>query len=217
VALARALAMSPGLLLLDEPLSALDARVRLKLRQEIKNLQRLLGVTTIMVTHDQEEALAMADRIVVMNQGTIEQIGTPLEIYRTPANAYVAGFIGTMNFIPATVAGPDRLRLAEGVELVCRTGEGQGKAGSPALLCIRPEEIQVRNITGKTPNAFKASIGRMEFLGSFYRTEVALDRVPHRLIADFSLNAVTDLKLAPDSTAMIAFPPDRIQVFPAGS
>ncbi len=108
VALARALATSPGLLLLDEPLSALDARVRLRLRDEIKALQRRLGVTTIMVTHDQEEALAMADRIVVMNQGVIEQVGTPSEIYRKPATAFVADFVGTMTFLDAEVTGPDR-------------------------------------------------------------------------------------------------------------
>src|SRR5215213_1069660 len=103
VALARALATSPGLLLLDEPLSALDARVRLRLRDEIKQLQRRLGVTTIMVTHDQEEALAMADRIVVMNQGVIEQEGTPSEIYREPASPFVADFVGKVNMLPARV------------------------------------------------------------------------------------------------------------------
>src|SRR5215813_4581711 len=100
VALARALATSPGLLLLDEPLSALDAKVRVHLRHEIRELQRRLRVTTIMVTHDQEEALTMADRIVVMNQGSIEQVGTPLEIYREPASPFVADFIGVMNFVP---------------------------------------------------------------------------------------------------------------------
>ena len=105
VALARALATSPGLLLLDEPLSALDAKVRTHLRQEIKQLQKRLAVTTIMVTHDQEEALTMADRIVVMNHGVIEQIGTPEEIYATPASEFVAEFIGTMNFITAAVSG----------------------------------------------------------------------------------------------------------------
>ena len=99
VALARALATSPGLLLLDEPLSALDARVRLRLRHEIKALQRTLGVTTIMVTHDQEEALTMADRIVVMNAGAIEQVGTPQDIYRKPTTAFVADFVGSMNFL----------------------------------------------------------------------------------------------------------------------
>src|SRR5437868_12336298 len=108
VALARALATSPGLLLLDEPLSALDARVRLRLRHEIQALQRRLGVTTIMVTHDQEEALTMADRIVVMNQGVIEQVGTPSDIYRKPASAFVADFVGTMTFLDAEVTGPDR-------------------------------------------------------------------------------------------------------------
>jgi len=104
VALARALATSPSLLLLDEPLSALDARVRVRLRDEIKSLQRRLGVTTILVTHDQEEALAMADRIVVMNHGVIEQVGTPEEVYSRPATPFVADFIGTMNFIEAEIS-----------------------------------------------------------------------------------------------------------------
>ena len=111
VALARALATSPGLLLLDEPLSALDAKVRTHLRHEVKALQRKLGVTTIMVTHDQEEALTMADRIVVMNHGVIEQVGTPEEIYATPASAFVADFIGTMNFLPAELVSDKRVRL----------------------------------------------------------------------------------------------------------
>src|SRR4051812_44994500 len=123
VALARALATSPGLLLLDEPLSALDARVRLRLRDEIKQLQRRLGVTTIMVTHDQEEALAMADRIVVMNQGVIEQVGTPSDIYRKPASAFVADFVGTMTFLDAEVSGPEKLRFGA-VELACQTING---------------------------------------------------------------------------------------------
>ena len=97
-ALARAIALSPGYLLLDEPLSALDAKVRAKLRLEIRNIQRELGITTIMVTHDQEEALTIADRIIVMNNAVIEQVGEPREIYERPANTFVANFIGTMNF-----------------------------------------------------------------------------------------------------------------------
>jgi len=101
IALSRAIATSPGLLLLDEPLSALDAKVRVHLRHEIKELQRKLGVTTVMVTHDQEEALSMADRIVVMNHGVIEQVGTPIEIYREPHTLFVADFIGEMNQIDA--------------------------------------------------------------------------------------------------------------------
>src|SRR3954453_12205655 len=118
VALARALTPSPGLLLLDEPLSALDARVRLRLRDEIRSLQRRLGVTTIMVTHDQEEALAMADRIVVMNQGVIDQVGRPLEIYRAPATPFVADFVGSMTFLDAEISGADRLRIGT-LEIIC--------------------------------------------------------------------------------------------------
>src|SRR3954453_12418065 len=118
VALARALATSPGLLLLDEPLSALDARVRVRLRDEIKQLQRRLDVTTIMVTHDQEEALAMADRIVVMREGVIEQVGTPSDIYRSPATPFVADFVGSMTFLDAEISGADRLRIGT-LEIIC--------------------------------------------------------------------------------------------------
>ncbi|PMI06108.1 phosphonate ABC transporter ATP-binding protein, partial [Vibrio splendidus] len=112
VALARALALSPGLLLLDEPLSALDAKVRTHLRDEICQLQRKLGITTIMVTHDQDEALTMADRIVVMNHGVIEQVGAPQEIYQKPVSRFVAEFVGSMNFIQASVAAQGKIRIA---------------------------------------------------------------------------------------------------------
>ena len=111
IALARALATSPGLLLLDEPLSALDALERVRLRGEIRALQQRLGVTTIMVTHDQEEALSMADRIVVMNHGRIEQVGTPREIYETPATPFVADFVGKVNVLPAVAEGGGRFRV----------------------------------------------------------------------------------------------------------
>src|SRR5438045_6878171 len=111
IALARALATSPGLLLLDEPLSALDALERLRLRGEIRALQQRLGVTTIMVTHDQEEALSMADVVVVMNHGVIEQIGTPQQIYREPAYAFVADFVGKINVINAVAEGGGRFRI----------------------------------------------------------------------------------------------------------
>ncbi len=143
IALARAIAMSPGLLLLDEPLSALDAKVRARLRHEVKALQRRLGITTIMVTHDQEEALTMADRIVVMNHGVIEQVGAPAGIYREPASVFVADFIGTMNFLAAEVteeaaAGDGEVR-AGGLVLACDTsGHSRGERVTAA---IRPEDI----------------------------------------------------------------------------
>lgn len=114
VAIARALALSPGLLLLDEPLSALDARVRARLRGELRDLQQRLGITTIMVTHDQEEALTMADRIVVMHQGRIDQVDTPAQIYARPATPFVADFIGKMNFFSGTLLTPERLAVVPG-------------------------------------------------------------------------------------------------------
>ena len=175
VALARALATSPGLLLLDEPLSALDARVRLRLRDEIKSLQRRLGVTTIMVTHDQEEALAMADRIVVMNQGVIEQVGTPPDIYRKPATAFVADFVGTMTFLDAEVTGPDTLRLGA-IDLAC---DADGFShGTAVRIGLRPEEIRVRNIDGATPNQIATRVTSLDFLGSFCRAKLKPEAAP---------------------------------------
>src|SRR5215510_9137037 len=143
VALARAVAMSPGLLLLDEPLSALDARVRIHLREELKSLQRRIGVTTIMVTHDQAEALAIADQLVVMNQGVIEQVGTPQEVYRNPKTAFVADFVGHMNFLKAEVVGEGTVRIGP----LMLAAETAGMAvGESVTLCFRPEDIQVRGI-----------------------------------------------------------------------
>src|SRR5437763_3165786 len=170
VALARALATSPGLLLLDEPLSALDARVRLRLRDEVKALQRRLGVTTIMVTHDQEEALAMADCIVVMNQGVIEQIGSPQDIYRKPASAFVADFVGTMTFLDAEIAGPMSLRVGT-IELACPDA-GRFRSGSPVRIGLRPEAIRVRNIDSATPNKIATRVTTLDFLGSFCRAHL---------------------------------------------
>ncbi len=124
IALARALATSPGLLLLDEPLSALDAQVRVRLRGEIRQLQQRLGVTTILVTHDQEEALSIGDRVVVMNQGVIEQIGSPLEIYREPASPFVADFVGKVNLMLAAVARGDAASEIGGIAAALRTAAG---------------------------------------------------------------------------------------------
>ena len=163
IALARALATSPGLLLLDEPLSALDALVRVQLRQEIRALQRKLGVTTIMVTHDQEEAFSVADRIVVMNQGAIEQVGTPLEMYREPASPFVADFVGKVNVLPAHASSGGRLRVGA-LRFHCEHAFGDG---SELRVYLRPEDVLARPIADGDPHVFDASIEKIEFLGSY--------------------------------------------------
>ena len=211
VAVARALALSPGLLLLDEPLSALDARVRTHLRSEIRQLHQRLGITTIMVTHDQEEALTMADRIVVMNQGVIEQVGTPTEVYRKPTSAFVADFVGTTNFLPAVVISQNQVRVA-GIDLTCDLDVRPG-AGHDVTLAIRPEDVVVRNVAASTPNAFPAKVAAIEFLGSFCRVSLAIGS-DVTLLADFSINVVRDLEIAEGKEILIALPPERLRVFP---
>ncbi len=164
MALARALALSPGLLLLDEPLSALDAKVRVHLRDEICKLQRKLGITTIMVTHDQDEALSMADRIVVMNHGVIEQVGTPQEIYQQPATRFVAEFVGSMNFIETSVATDSQVRIAETLMPAPSLTNRKIQRGDRFDLAVRPESIKfVENYTNSLPVRVTAT----EFLGRF--------------------------------------------------
>ena len=136
VALARALAIRPDVLLLDEPLSNLDAKLRQEVRVEIRELQRKLGLTTVMVTHDQEEALTMADRLVVMNDGAVRQVGTQRDLYERPADRFVAGFVGRSTFLAGTVEAPGRFRTDGGLSLAC-TG---GTAGA-GVLALRPERL----------------------------------------------------------------------------
>jgi iron(III) transport system ATP-binding protein len=215
VALARALATSPGLLLLDEPLSALDAKVRVHLRHEIKQLQRRLGVTTIMVTHDQEEALTMADRIVVMRGGAIEQVGTPLEIYREPASPFVADFIGVMNFVAATVVGEGRVRLG-GLELAC---DADGLApGTEVTLAIRPEDIVVQEAAAGGPNAVPMRVEALAFLGSFFRADlVAAAPAGTLLRADLPVDLVRRLDIAEKRALVCVLPPERLRIYPGST
>jgi iron(III) transport system ATP-binding protein len=214
VALARALATSPGLLLLDEPLSALDARVRVHLRHEIRDLQNRLGVTTIMVTHDQEEALTMADRIVVMNEGVIEQVGTPMEIYRHPATAFVADFIGKMNFADGAIVGAGKVRLGA-VALACDTGALA--TGQAVQIAVRPEDIVARGVTPADPNAFTASVAELEFLGSSLRVDLTGEALDGQtLTADLSVNLMRELELEPGHDITVRIPPERIALYAAG-
>ena len=211
VALARALATSPGLLLLDEPLSALDAKVRVFLRQEIKDLQRRLGVTAIMVTHDQEEALTMADRIVVMDHGVIEQIGTPEDIYVTPATSFVAGFIGTMNFASGTVDGTGGVRVGDTV-LKCQT-DGMAP-GDAVTLAVRPEDIDAEGFEPGDDNVVDIEITNMEFLGSFYRVGLGGAAFgDQQMRADFSINLVRRKNVEVGAKLSVRLPSQFIRIY----
>jgi len=171
VALARALALSPGLLLLDEPLSALDAKVRVHLRDEICKLQRKLGITTIMVTHDQDEALSMADRIVVMNHGVIEQVGTPQEIYQQPATRFVAEFVGSMNFIETSIATDTQMRIAESLLPLPSLTNRKVQRGERFDLAVRPEDIK---FVDHYSHSLPVKVTAIEFLGAFFRVDCVL-------------------------------------------
>ncbi|MBZ0259554.1 MAG: putative 2-aminoethylphosphonate ABC transporter ATP-binding protein [Hyphomicrobiales bacterium] len=213
IALARALAISPGLLLLDEPLSALDAKVRGYLRHEIKRLQRRLGVTTIMVTHDQEEALSMADRVVVMNDGVIEQIGTPTEIYREPASLFVADFIGSMNKLRVTVADQTHVKIGTAT-LACRS-HGLAKKAE-AVLALRPEDVIPLESAdaAKAVNAYPVKVRDMEFLGSHWRAWLTSEAFGGAEIdCQFSINAVRRLDISQGASLSIQLPQDRVHVF----
>lgn len=212
VALARALATRPNLLLLDEPLSALDAKVRIKLRQQLKDLQSELGLTTIMVTHDQEEALNMADRIVVLSQGRIEQVGTPLEIYSRPANAFVADFVGEMNFIPARHAEGNQIMIGD----VRLQADAERFPQSDALIAaIRPEDILV-NLGESTGNLIETQIRSVEFCGPFLRTTLGGGQLGHAEIrADLSMNLARRISVEKGGSLTVSLPADRLRVYSA--
>jgi len=213
VALARALATSPGLLLLDEPLSALDAKVRIHLRHEIKQLQHKLGVTTIMVTHDQEEALTMADRIVVMNDGVIDQVGSPFDIYRRPSSPFVADFVGTMNFLSATIAGNDRVKIGE-TEIRLSESLDDASNDSALTISIRPEDVITRDIEPGTDNIIETEVDDLEFLGSFYRAILKVKgNDGSELMADFSINLVRDMSVEEGMAMSVCLPADRLRVY----
>lgn len=188
VALARAIALSPDFLLLDEPLSALDAKVREKLRKEIRSIQEKLQITTIMVTHDQDEALTMADRIVVMNNAEVMQMGTPQEVYHKPANLFVADFIGSINFWK----------------------ESESNTGNEKIFAIRPEHIRLSQEEG-----IFAEIEDIEFRGAIYRLHFKVKDQSsylynHLIKVDVSTQDVSHMQLEKGANVHIALPTDRI-------
>jgi putative spermidine/putrescine transport system ATP-binding protein len=200
VALARALAISPQLLLLDEPLSALDAKIRDELRSEIRRIQRELDITTIYVTHDQEEALALSDRIVVMSRGKMEQVGEPFEIYNNPATGFVASFVGQLNRLSARVLDGGEGRLDIGGTEVHTTSYFESEPGTEVSLMMRPEEI---TLDDAEENVLDGTVESVTFLGSIVRIQVALDG--GRLTADLFNERLLTLPVAGDST-QVSFP-----------
>ncbi|MBA2380947.1 MAG: ABC transporter ATP-binding protein [Chloroflexi bacterium] len=207
VALARALAIEPDVLLLDEPLSALDAKIRVALRKEIRSIQRQFGITTVYVTHDQEEALSLSDRVVVMSEGRIEQIGPPPDIYNFPATPFVASFVGTLNLLAAQVIDGATARLnLEGQEI--RGSKPGAATGDRVTVAIRPETVEVGEAGGS--NRLTGTIEDVSFLGSIVRTRVRIGNE-----ASLSFDQFNDPGLAAgvvgDSIAL-SFPPEATLV-----
>jgi putative spermidine/putrescine transport system ATP-binding protein len=171
VALARALVIEPDILLLDEPLSNLDAKLRAEVRVEIRELQRKLGLTTVMVTHDQEEALTMADRLVVMSNGKVQQVGSQRELYEHPVNAFVAGFVGRTNFVRGHVEAPGLFRSESGLAIRC--GEGASAAGR--TLALRPERLSLATApVAGADNCFPGVVEFASYLGGILEYYVRL-------------------------------------------
>ncbi len=214
VALARALATSPSLLLLDEPLSALDAKVRERLRGEIRQLQRRLRVTTIMVTHDQEEALSMADRVVVMNDGVIEQVGTASEVYERAATPFVADFLGKVNVLKATSLGGDKYRVGS-VDLTLPASDvnAGNAAGDAVRIYVRPEDRHVEGDIASLPNRLRGRIARIDYLGTFCLAELRSEALGQPMLISYSLNQLHDLGVREGVEVDIALRVDRVRVF----
>ena len=219
IALARALAIEPQVLLLDEPLSALDAKIRIVLRKEIRAIQRQLGITTVYVTHDQEEALSLSDRVVVMSDGRIEQIGTPSEIYNFPSTAFVASFVGTLNLVSARVIDASTGRLSlDGQEIRASKVTSDSSADGKVTLALRPEGIALGE-RGEGSNRLHGTVEDINFLGSIVRIRVRLgegsDGEPPSIIALDSFNE-PHLKV-PDvgEDVTISFPPEAAFVLGA--
>jgi putative spermidine/putrescine transport system ATP-binding protein len=223
VALARALAVEPQVLLLDEPLSALDAKIRVALRHEIRQIQRQLGITTVYVTHDQEEALELSDRIVVMNQGRIEQVGTPFEIYNFPATSFVASFVGTLNAIEAKIVDAAAGRLSLAGHVVRTTAELSGSEGQAVMVALRPEMIALTspdgsNIVSVSPtegvtgtNRLPATVADVAFLGSVVRVRTTVGPEATPVFVDTFNNP--NLAVPPSgSPVVLSFPPEACLV-----
>ena len=209
VAIARALVVEPRLLLMDEPLSNLDTKLRGELRTEIKRLHQRLGLTTIYVTHDQAEALSLSDRLVVMRNGRVEQIGSPAEVHAAPATAFVADFMGYRNLVPVDVVGVDGdVTEVRASGLTLRgTAVGALRAGAPAVAAVRPQDIVCRR---EGTGALRGRVDVVEFGGDTLAADIVLD-------GGQRFYAVTPGPLAPGDVVALEIPPARLLVYPVES
>jgi len=201
IALTRALAINPRVLLLDEPLSALDAKIRVELRLEIRRIQQAMGITTIYVTHDQEEALLISDRVVVMSQGLMEQVGTPANIYNFPSSEFVAQFVGQLNMLPVTQVDLQNNTCVLAGQTVKFEHSPERKISDSPRLAIRPEELQIG--TGEGRNALRGKVETVLFLGAIVRLRVDVGGVV--LSADFFNERTRTLPRVGDDV-IVSFP-----------
>ncbi|HKH87569.1 MAG TPA: ABC transporter ATP-binding protein, partial [Acidimicrobiales bacterium] len=216
-ALARALVLKPAVLLLDEPLGALDAKLRRALQVELKALQERVGITFLYVTHDQEEALTMSDRLAVMSNGRIAQLGTPREVYEEPADAYVADFLGVSNLMEATVvragsaSSPCELLIGE-FKLTAECGVLD--ATGSVKLAIRPERVQLKPYDEPGTNRVPAMVERVVFLGSASQVFVRL--APGETLQSLVHNDGEPVAFQHGSAVNVLLPPDALRVLPGG-
>ncbi|MHA6629968.1 ABC transporter ATP-binding protein [Pseudonocardia sichuanensis] len=207
VAIARAVVLEPSLVLMDEPLSNLDAKLRLEMRTEIRRLHQSLGLTTVYVTHDQEEALSLADRLVVLRDGRVQQVGTPEDLHARPVNWHVADFMGFRNMLPLTAAqasGEDVVLEGEGLRLT-GTAVGPLSAGADVVAAVRPEDVRVA--AGEGANLIAATVEVVEYQGRELAVEVRTDR-------GRPLHVRTDQRLAPGDAVTLTVDPHRLLAYP---
>jgi putative spermidine/putrescine transport system ATP-binding protein len=213
VALARALAIEPAVLLLDEPLSALDAAVRLTLRMEIRRIQQTLGIATLYITHDQEEALSISDRVAVMRDGRVEQLGAPEEIYTSPANLYVARFVGTSNRLAVRVLDAATAEW-RGVAVPVSSA-GHVSDNDEAVMIVRPERIRVAPLEGDAApgGSWEGTVRERTFLGAVTRLTVAVGE--DVILADLPGEATASVRLGVGDRVQVAFEPDGCRLLPS--
>ena len=209
IAIARALAIEPELFLLDEPLSALDAKLREAMQIELRQLQKQLKITTLVVTHDQREAMTMADHVVIMQEGKILQSGPPLEIYRKPVNSFVADFIGSSNIIPCTVVGNNQVDAMDNTITVAELPT-ELRQGEAAVLCIRPEDIGITQPAHDSDVMVSASVAFIRDLGS--QVDVMLTYKNIELTASMSPKNIPDIQIG--SRVKLVLTPDVCRVLP---